>query len=147
MLRRRLIGRSVLAVLAGLVLSLVARGQAQAPHRALRAALYHLKEAREEVRDERFKRYRERIERDVNTAIIEVERAMKEGRIEARYEPPRGWDEKYKSFKHLRQALVELGNAKIEIREEKGEWARRRELVLVIDEARAHIEEALREIK
>src|SRR5437660_1113550 len=129
MLSRRLIGLPMLVVMAGLVLSLGGRAWAdEGPHRALRAALYHLKEAREEMRDDRFKPHRERVERDVNTAIRELERALKEGRIETRYEPTKGWGEKYRSFRHLRQALVELDVARTEVRTEKGDWARRREL-------------------
>jgi hypothetical protein len=153
---RSLIGTSVLAVVAGLLLSQGSPVQAEASgsearlepeHRALRAALYHLKEAREEVKDERFKRHRERVEKDLKIAIIEVERALKEGKIEVKYEPAKGWDAKYKSFKHLHQALIELDAAKKDIREEKGAWARRKELLEAINDAHLHIDEALKEIK
>jgi hypothetical protein len=148
MLQCRPFGKPVLVVLAGLVLSLAGRASAaEGAHRALRAALYHLKEARVEVRDEKFKLHRERVERDISTAIREVERALKEGRIEARYEPNKGWGDKHKSFRHLRQALIELDEAKADIRAEKGDWARRRELREAIDDARNRVADALREIK
>ena len=148
MLSRRLIGKSVLVVAAGLLFSFGGRARAdEIPHRALRAALYHLREAKEEIRDERFRAHRERVERDVNTAVRELERALKEGRIETRYEPPRGWGERFKSFRHLRQALAELDEARAELRNEKGEWARRKELREAIEDARMHVADALRDIK
>jgi len=72
---------------------------------------------------------------------------MREGKIETRYEPSRGWDEKYKTFRHLRQALVELDEARKELEDEKGDWARRKELRQAIDDAHGHIADALKEIK
>src|SRR5262249_24936772 len=108
---------------------------------------YHMKEAREEVKDERFQRHRERIEEDLKVAIREIEGALGEGKIDVRYEPAREWDKKYKSFRHLRQALEELDLAREEVRKEKGDWAKRRELRQAIEDAHKHIREALEEIK
>jgi predicted ribosome quality control (RQC) complex YloA/Tae2 family protein len=144
---RDLIGSFVLALLAGLVAVPSVGARDESSHRALRAALYHLEAARDEVKDERFKKHRERVEKDITIAIREVEGALKAGKIEPKFEPVKGWDEKYKSFKHLRQAAVELAEAKKELLREKGEWARRKELIGAIDDAYAHIEEALKEIK
>jgi hypothetical protein len=117
------------------------------PYRPLRAALYHLKEAKEEINHERFSRHRKKVDRDLQIAIREIERALGEAKIDSRYEPSRGWDEKHGSFRHLRQALVELDQAGDELRREKGDWARRRELKDAIENARDHIKEALEESK
>jgi len=151
MLHRRLFAWSVATVLAGAVLAL-SSGKAEAradaePHRALRAALFHLKEARAEVKEEGFKKHRERVERDINRAIEELERACREGKIETNFRPESGWDTKYKSYKHLRQALAELDRASEELPKEKGEWARRKELREAVDDARRHVKEALEEVK
>jgi len=148
MLPRGLSAKSVLIV-SGAVLYLFSgyASAADSPHRALRAALYHIKEAKEELKDERIGRHRERVQKDLRIAIEEIERGLGEGKIEVRYEPPKGWDEKHKTFRHLRQALVELDRAKAEVKEEKGEWARRRELIRAIEDAHEHVTEALREIK
>jgi predicted ribosome quality control (RQC) complex YloA/Tae2 family protein len=151
MLHRGRFGRPALAVVAGLALSLVAGDYARAadaPHRALRAALYHLKEAKEDLKSERFKRERrERAEKEIERAIREIERGLKEGKVEARYEPAKEWDKGFKDFRHLRQALVELDEARKELKEEKGEWARRKELLEAIDDAHKHTKEALEDLK
>jgi hypothetical protein len=120
---------------------------AEAPHRAMRAALYHLKAAKEEVKEERFKRHRERVEKDIEIAIKEIERGLGEAKIDLKFEPVVGWDKGYKDFKNLRQALVDLDLAKEEISKEKGEWAKRKELKEAIEESHKHIKEALEEIK
>jgi hypothetical protein len=155
MLYHRLFGRPAPLVAVGLALTLIGcttpppttTSGVAVPHRALRAALYHLKEALEEVRDEKLQRHQERIERDIRTAIREIERALGEGKVDPHYEPHRGWDEQHKSFRHLRQALVELDEARDEVRREKGDWAQRRELKESIEDARGHVKEALEEIK
>jgi len=148
MLHRGRFGKVALIVV-GVTLSLLSSGFAQAdePFRALRAALYHMKEAKEEVRDERFSRHRERVEKDLREATREIEKALGEAKVEVKYEPARGWDEKYKTFRNLRQALAELELAKEEIRKEKGDWARRKELMETIEDARAHLKDAFEEIK
>jgi hypothetical protein len=148
MLHRGAFGKAALVVM-GVALYLFSGGVARAdePYRALRAALYHMKEAKEEIRDERFSRHRERVERDLREATREIERGLGEAKVEVKYEPARGWDEKYKTFKNLRQALAELDLAKEEIRKEKGDWARRKELKEAIEDAHAHLKDALDEIK
>jgi hypothetical protein len=113
----------------------------------MRAALYHLKAAKEEVKEERFKRHRERVEKDIEIAIKEIERGLGEAKIDLKFEPVVGWDKGYKDFKNLRQALVDLDLAKEEISKEKGEWAKRKELKEAIEESHKHIKEALEEIK
>jgi hypothetical protein len=149
MLYRRLLGLPALVVMAGLALTLGAcnSSAADVPCRALRAALYHMKEAREEIKDERLQRHRERIEANLRIAIREVETALGAAKIDVRYEPTKGWDEKHKTFRHLRQALVELDLAKGEVEREKGDWARRRELRQAIEDAHRHVKDALEEIK
>jgi hypothetical protein len=150
MLRRGSFGRVALLVV-GLALYVLGSGCTRAladePYRALRAALYHMKEAKEEIKDERFSRHRERVEKDLREAIREIERALGEAKVEVKYEPARGWDEKYKSFKNLRQAMAELELAKEELRKEKGDWARRKELMGAIEDARTHLKDAFEEIK
>jgi hypothetical protein len=151
MLHRGLFGGPALLVAAGLVLSLVGGAPARAAeeaHRALRAALYHMKEAKEELRSERIRpERRERAEKEIERAMKEIERGLEGVRVERRYEPPRGWDREYKDFRHLRQALRELEEAKKELKEERGEWARRKELSEAIDDARRHIKEALDDLQ
>jgi hypothetical protein len=151
MLYRSRFGEPALAVVAGLAMTLVVVGAARAadtPHRALRAALYHLKEAREDLKSERIRpARRERAEKEIDRAVREIERGLKEGRIETRYEPAKGWDKDYKDLRHLRQALVELDEARKDLKEEKGEWARRKELIEAIDDAHKHTKEALDDLK
>jgi hypothetical protein len=147
MLPRRLLGACVLAVLAGLLLAPAAPARPEEPHRALRAALYHLREAREELKDKRLDRHRKRLERDLSVAIRELERALKEGRVESKYEPAKDWHKGYKDFRHLRRALAELDEARKGLRNERGEWARRKELLAAIDDARAHVQDALRDLR
>jgi hypothetical protein len=151
MLHRRLLVALPLVVAGGVLYLLsgcTARARAEeTPHRALRAALYHMKEAKEEFKDERLERHREKIERDLKAAIREIEGALREAKIDVKYEPSRGWDEKYKSFRHLRQAMAELDEAREAVSKEKGEWARRRELKEAIEDARQHLEEVLKDIK
>jgi hypothetical protein len=151
MLHRGRIGKPALVVLAGLALALTAGTYARAeegPHRALRAALYHLKEAKEDLRSERLRpERRERAEKDIERAIREIERGLKEGKIEARFEPAKDWEKGYKDFRHLRAAMVELDHARKEVKEEKGEWARRKELLEAIDDAHKHIKDALDDLK
>jgi hypothetical protein len=120
---------------------------ADTPYRPLRAALYHMKAAREEVEDEKFKPHREKIERDLRAAIREIERALRDANIEVDYEPHKGWDERHKSLRHLRQALIELDLARDEVRKEKGDWARRRELKEAIEDAHDHLQDALKDIE
>jgi hypothetical protein len=151
MLHRGRFGKPALVFMAGLALSLVVGANARAadaPHRALRAALYHLKEAKEDLKSERIRpERRERAEKDIERAVREIEVGLKEGRIEARYEPPKGWDKDYKDFRHLRQALVDLDAARKELKEEKGEWAKRKELLEAIDAAQKNTKEALEDLK
>jgi hypothetical protein len=138
----------VLVAAVGLVLSPSANARAEGGvQHALRAALYHMREAKDELKDERLKGHHDKIEKDLNTAIKEIEHAAKEGKFETKFEPAKGWDEKYKSFKHLRQATVELKEAKKDLAEEKGEWARRKELTSSINDALEHLEDALKDIK
>ena len=77
MLHRGLFGRPALVAVAGLVLSLVGGAYARTAdeaHRALRAALYHMKEAKEELRSERIRpERRERAEKEIERAMKEIE--------------------------------------------------------------------------
>jgi hypothetical protein len=116
-------------------------------HRALCASLYHLKAAREEIKDERFSRHREKVERDITVAIQEIEGALREGKIDPGFEPIKGWGDKYKSFRNLRQAVVELEIAHTNIPKVEAGWARKKELRQAIDDAYAHTKEALDEVK
>jgi hypothetical protein len=110
--------------------------------------LYHLKEAKEDPRSERIRPGRkERAEKEIGRAVREIERGLKEGRVESRYEPRKDWDKGFEDFRHLRQALVELDEAKKELKEEKAEWARRKELIEAIDAAHMHTKEALEDLK
>jgi nucleotide-binding universal stress UspA family protein len=149
MLHQRLLGLS--ALVAGLGMSLTLAGcssqAAEVPYRPLRAALYHMREAKEEIKAEQFSRHRERVERDLRTAIREIEMALGEAKVDVAYEPRRGWDDQNKTFRHLRQALEELELARDEVRREKGDWASRRELKDAIEDARDRLREALEEIK
>jgi hypothetical protein len=145
---RKLIGLFVLVAAVGLVLSPRASALADdGAQKALRAALFHMKEAKEEIKDERLKGHHDKIEKNVNTAIKEIEFAAKEGKFETKFEPVKGWDKDYKSFKHLRQAVVELKEAKKDLAEEKGDWARRKELRAAIDDAIEHLDTALKDIR
>ena len=45
---------------------------------------------------------------------------MKEGRIEARFEPAKGWDKDYKDLRHLRRAAAELEVARKELKDVPG---------------------------
>ena len=151
MLRRALFVWSPLVALVGTLLSPSASPawavEEVSLHRALRASLYHLKAAREEVKDERFSRHREKVERDITIAIQEIEGALREGKIDAAYEPVKGWGDKYKSFRNLRQAVVELEIARSDIPKVEAPWARKKELRQAIDDAYAHTKEALDEVK
>jgi hypothetical protein len=141
--------RSLLAVPALVVLSLATSAQAQSDrHRELRAALYEMKQAKEDLKNERFKRHREKAEKELDVAITELERALKWARVETRYEPPRGHYDRFRDFRHLRQAMVDLEAAKREVRDEKGDWGgRRKELERAVDDAHARVKEALEDIK
>jgi hypothetical protein len=149
MLHRRLLGLSALVMALGMALALAGcQSHAAAdPYRPLRAALHHMKAAREEVEDEKFKPHREKIERDLRAATHEIERALRDANIDVGYEPHKGWDEKHKSLRHLRQALIELDLARDEVRKEKGDWAQRRELKEAIEDAHDHLRDALKDIE
>ncbi len=153
MLQRALFVWLPLVALVGVLLSAdncPARPAADAEglHRALRATVHHLRAAREEIKDTKFPgRHRAKIEADITTAIREIEAALKEGKIELGYAPPKGWDEKYKSFHNLRQALVELDIAKADLRNSTERWFMRKELRQAIDDAHLHVKEALDELK
>jgi hypothetical protein len=153
MLRRALFVWLPLVALLGILLSpntTPARPAAEGEglHRALRATLFHLKEARAEIKETTFPgKHRERVERDITTAIREIEGALKEGKIDIAYVPPTGWRDKYKSFHNLRQALVELDTARGDLRNSKEPWFAKKEFRTAIDDAHAHVKEALEELK
>lgn len=117
-------------------------------NRALRATLFHLKKAREEIKATEFPgKHRERVERDITVAIREIEGALQQGKIDFAFEPAKGWDSKYKSFHNLRQALVELDIAKADVRKSAEPWAAKKELRQAIDDAQVHVKEALEDVK
>ncbi len=149
MMRRALLACLPVVALVGVLVSPNAARPEEGPatHRALRATLFHLKAAREEVKDEKFARFRERAEKDITIAIQEIEGALREAKIDVAYEPERGWGDKWKSFRNLNQAIVELEIARKDLDAEKGEWARKKELRAAIDDAFVHTKEALAEAK
>jgi hypothetical protein len=151
MLHRRLFGKTIVAILMGLPLLVGApRAKAQeGPFAHLASALYEMREAKAELKDERFKRHREQAVKDLDTAIEETEKAVKEAKIELRrYEGPKNPKEYYKAYKtfpHLRHAVIELVEAKKEIeREKRGDFGR---AIKAIDVAIARVEEALKDEK
>ena len=147
MLYYRLFAKLALAMLLALVLSLGTSTRAQAQGGrvpALRAAVYEMKEAKEDLKGERFKRSREKAEKELGIAIEEIERALKWAKVDFRYEPPKGHYDGFKDYRHLRQALADLDAAKKEVRDEKGDWVgRRKELEKAIDDAHARVKEVL----
>jgi hypothetical protein len=151
MLHRRLVGKTIVAILLGLPLFLGApRARAQGtPFAHLASALYEMREAKMELKEERFKRHREQAVKELDAAIAETEQAIKEAKIELRrFEGPKNPKEYYKTYKdfpHLRHAIVELGEAKREIeREKRGNFSR---AVKAIDVAIVRVEEALKDGK
>ncbi len=151
MLHRHLFGGLLLAAAVGLPLAwLVSQARAaETPYQHLASALYEMREAKGELKDERFKRHREETIKDLDTAIEETEKALKESKIELkRFEAPKEPKEYYKAYKdfpHLRHAVVELREAKKEIeREKRGEFGR---AVKAIDVAIVKVEEALKDEK
>jgi hypothetical protein len=152
MLRRALFVCFPLVALVGVLLSAdncpARPADAEGLHRALRATVYHLRAAREEIKENQFPgRHRAKVEADITAAIREIEAALKEGKIELAYEPAKDWGAKYKSFRNLRQALVELDIAKNDLSKSTEGWARRKELRQAIDDAHLHVKEALDEVK
>jgi hypothetical protein len=145
---QRLFVRSVVAIVVGVPLLVSASLCAQeGPFAHLTSAIYEMREAREELKAERFKRHREQAVKDLNVAIDETEAAIREAKIELRrYEGPKNPKEYYKAYRdfpHLRHAVVELREAKKEIEREK-----RREFgkaVKAIDVAIIRVEEALKD--
>ncbi len=152
MLHRRLFGKSVLAVLFGLPVALTlgyalpAKAE-EGPHAHLIAALWEMREAKAELKDERFKKHREQAEKDLDVAIAETEKALKEAKIDWEgYKGPKEPKEYYKAYKdfpHLRHAVVELREAKKDIeREKKFDFGR---AMKAIDVAINRVEEALKD--
>jgi hypothetical protein len=141
---------ALVAILVGLPL-LVGASRAKAqegPFAHLTSALYEMREAKAELKDERFKRHREQAVKDLDAAIEETE-TVKEAKIELRrYAGPMNPKEYYKAYKdfpHLRRAVVELADAKKEIeREKKGDFGR---AIKAIDVAMGRVEEALKDEK
>jgi hypothetical protein len=124
MSQQRLFGQAALVVLAGLIwngCASIANAQGGAyPH--LFAALYEMKEAKAELKEERFKATREQAIRDLDAAIEETEKALRDAKVEYKYEGPKNPKEYYKDYKdfpHLRHAVIELREAKKEVKEEK----------------------------
>jgi membrane-anchored protein YejM (alkaline phosphatase superfamily) len=151
MLHCRLFGKMILALGLGLPLLLAApRIKAQeGPFAHMAAAIYEMREAKLELKDERFKRHREQAIKDLDVAIEETEKAFREAKIELRrYEGPRNPKEYYKAYRdfpHLRHAIVELAEAKKEIeREKRGNFSR---AVKAIDVAIGRVEEALKDAR
>jgi hypothetical protein len=149
MVNRRLLGKTAVAILlGGLVLMGDPGAKAQeGPFGHLVSALWEMREAKGELKAERFKRHREQCVRDLDSAIEETEKAAREAKIELRrYEGPKNPKEYYRAYKdypHLRHAVIELAEAKREIeREKRGEF---RKAVKAIDVAIIRVQEALKD--
>ncbi len=150
-MHRREFVKSALVAVGGVAAVLGTRGRVRAadePRRALRAALFEMKAAKEDLKDDKFKRRREKAEKDLDVAIDELERALKWAKVDVRYEAPKNRYEKFKDFRHLHAAMEDLELAEKEVRDEKGDWGgRRKELERAIEDARARVKEAMEDIK
>jgi hypothetical protein len=152
MLHRRLFGKAMLVVFVGLPVALTlgcvrAANAEEGPHAHLIAAIWEMREAKAELKDERFKKHREQAEKDLDVAIAETEKALKEAKID--YEgykgpkEPKEYYKAYKDFPHLRHAVVELREAKKEIAlEKKFDFGR---ATKAIDVAIERVDEALKD--
>jgi hypothetical protein len=150
MSHRRLALRFVPLALLGLALVTTAQSSAaavQAPGRALRAARFEMIQARKEVEEKRFERARREVIRDLDAAIAETERALREAKVPFEYEPPK--DIRYeREFPHLHRAVVELREARTELKEERfGPERERRKSIEAIDAAIARLEDAIKLIR
>jgi len=128
MSHRRLFGTPALVAL-GAALGVVAPQAARAdegPYPHLVHAMYEMREAKNELKEERFSRARERTIRDLEAAIDEVESALKGAKIEWKYDgpdKPKEYYKEYKDFPHLRHAVRELREARKELEgEKKHDW-------------------------
>ena len=147
MLHRRTFRKTLAALLMGLPLLLAAPRagtQEGGPFAHLASAIYEMREAKAELKEERFKRHREQAVKDLDAAIEETERALKDAKIEfRRYVGPKNPKEYYRGYKdypHLDSAVIELREAKKEIeREKRGDFVR---AVKAIDVAIARVDEA-----
>jgi hypothetical protein len=152
MLHHRLFGMAALGVIAGLAMFFSATSAVQAQERAyphLYAAIYEMREAKAELKEERFNRFRERAVKDLDAAIDETEKALKAAKIEYKYEPPKNAKEYYKAYKdypHLRHAVVELREALKEVKEEKRHdfGGARDHTIKALETAIERVEEALK---
>lgn len=147
MSQQRLFGQATLVVLVGLILSgCASRASAQGPaYQHLFAALYEMKEAKAELKEKRFEATRERAIKDLDAAIEETEKALRDAKIEYKYEGPKNPKEYYKDYKdfpHLRHAVIELREAKKEVKEEKRFNSER--VLKSIDSAIDRIDEVLK---
>jgi hypothetical protein len=147
----RVIVRSVVSMVVGLPLlgSAPPVMAQEGPFAHLEAAIYEMRESKLELKAERFNRHRVEAVRDLDAAIAETEKAIKEAKIELRrYEGPKDpkvYYKAYRDFPHLRHAVVELREAKLEI-----ERAKRREFtraIAAIDIAINRVEAALKDEK
>jgi hypothetical protein len=151
MSHRQLFRKTIVAILMGLPLLVGASWAAaqEGPFAHLSSAIYEMREARAELKDERFKRHREQAVKDLDAAIAETEQAVKDAKIELRrYEGPKNAKEYYRAYKdfpHLRHAVIELAEAKKEIEREKRDNFGR--AIKAIDVAIGRVEEALKDAK
>jgi hypothetical protein len=147
MLHKRLFGKSVVAFLIGLpLLTSALQAKPEGTFEHLSAAIYEMREAKAELKDERFKRHREQAIKDLDIAIEETEKAFKDAKIELRRfegpKDPKAYYKEFKDFPHLRHAIVDLREAKKEIeREKRTEFSR---AIKAIDVAIDRVEEALK---
>jgi hypothetical protein len=149
MLHRRLFAKGIVAIVMGasLLVSVPKAKAQEGPFGHLAAALYEMREAKAELKDERFKRHREEAIKELDAAIDETEKALKDAKIELkRYEGPKEpkvYYKAYKDFPHLRHSVVELQEAKKDIeREKKGDFVR---AIKAIDVAIVRVEEVLKD--
>lgn len=126
-----------------------AKAQDQAAYAHLLSAVYEMREAKTELREEKkhdFGGWRDKAVRDLDIAIEQTEKALRAVKVELKYRAPEGKVYgSYKNYPHLRHAVVELREAMRELKEEKrhdfgGERDRAiREIDIAIDRLEAAI--------
>jgi hypothetical protein len=145
MLYSRLFAKPPLLAMSALLVSLAVCPSTHAAEvgRALRAARYEMIEAKAELKAEHFSRIRKETIEALDAAIAETERALKAAKIEHQYEPPKY---KFENHPHLRQAILDLQEAKKELKEERF-GPEREKGIKELDRAIEHLEEAVKLIK
>jgi hypothetical protein len=153
MLSWRLLRASALVLLAGVVLTALPRARAEerGKVRHVLAALHEMREARGELKgaEHDFGGHREKAIRALDAAIEQTERMLKAVDVDPKVEgPDREIYKKYTNHPHLRHSLVELKEARTEIKEAGHDFKGHREKALKdLDFAIEQVEQCVKHIK